>query len=387
MKPVADSMQHLVDGHCGDTPQELVIREVRATDLAQLLKLENASFNSDQLTRRRFQFWIKASHGIFLVACQGEQLLAYGLVIMRKGTRLARLYSIAVSHAARGMGLGRKLLLALEEQALDKGKLFMRLEVAENNSAAISLYKSLGYWVFGRYEDYYDGKIDALRMQKDIKQLDSLHCLQAYPYYEQTTEFTCGPASLMMAMAKLDPKLELDQGLELDIWREATSIYMTSGHGGCHPVGLALAAKARGLIPHVYINTRSPLFIEGVRSEHKKQIMAVVEQQFLQKAAEQHIDIQYQDVSLETLQEHLQKGATVIILISSYQLDGKKSPHWVTLTDVDEQCLYVHDSHQEEEDLVAQDCQHVPICREDFYKMSSFGKERLRTALAFYPQK
>jgi hypothetical protein len=83
----------------------------------------------------------------------------------------------------------------------------------------------------------------------------------------------------------------------------------------------------------------------------------------------------------------LQKGATVIVLISSYQLDGKKSPHWVTLTAVDEQCLYVHDSHQEEEDLVAQDCQHVPICREDFYKMSSFGKERLRTALAFYPQK
>jgi len=31
---------------------------------------------------------------------------------------------------------------------------------------------------------------------------------------------------------------------EINLWREATTIFMTSGHGGCHPIGLALAASA-----------------------------------------------------------------------------------------------------------------------------------------------
>lgn len=365
--------------------QQVVIRRVKQSDLAQLIALESASFSSDKLNRRRFQFWIKATHSVFLVVCTGEQLLAYGLVIMRKGTRLARLYSIAVSDQTRGMGIGKKLLLALEEQTLQMGKLFMRLEVAQNNTAALALYKSLGYRIFGSYSKYYEDDIDALRMQKDIKHANSLQCLQDYPYYQQTTDFTCGPAALMMAMAKLDRKAELSQALELDIWREATSIYMTSGHGGCHPVGLALAAKSRGLTPSLYINTHSPLFVEGVRSEHKKQIMLAVEQQFLHKAAEQQIDIQYIDVSLEILQAHLNQGAGVIILISTYQFDGKKSPHWVTVTAIDDLCLYVHDPDLDEDDLQEKDNQHIPICREDFYKMSSFGKERLRTALVIYP--
>ncbi|MCL1487420.1 MAG: peptidase C39 family protein [Marinobacter sp.] len=67
-----------------------------------------------------------------------------------------------------------------------------------------------------------------------------------YPYYPQTTEFTCGPAALIMAMAALNQQQSLTTLEELKIWREATTIFMLSGHGGCGPHGLALAAWHRG---------------------------------------------------------------------------------------------------------------------------------------------
>lgn len=357
-----------------------VYRPALLSDIDQLDQLEKLSFDSDRLNRRRFKHWISSDHGIFIVAIDGTKLLGYGLVIMRKGTRLARLYSIAVSPAARGLGLGKSLLARLELEAIEQGKLFMRLEVASNNLSAIALYEALGYRTFGTYSRYYDNKIDALRMQKPIRQQLSGRRWAAYPWYQQTTEFTCGPSALMMAMAHLDSRHELSQSNELDIWRQATTIFMTSGHGGCHPLGLALAARARGFDVDAYINTTEPLFIDGVRSEHKKIIMRAVDRQFLQQAQQTNVSIHYEEISVDTISEALQNDSAIISLISTYHLDGKKIPHWVTVTGIDQDCLYLHDSDLEDIEH-PMDNQHIPIAREDFHKMSGFGKSKLRTTL------
>jgi hypothetical protein len=44
-------------------------------------------------------------------------------------------------------------------------------------------------------------------------------------------------------MKALDPTLEVNLRRELQWWREATSIFMTSGHGGCSPHRPAVAAR------------------------------------------------------------------------------------------------------------------------------------------------
>lgn len=59
---------------------------------------------------------------IFLVASSGPQLLGYGLVLLHSGTRLARLYSIAVAPAARGRGIAQRLITALEAAAEAEGR-------------------------------------------------------------------------------------------------------------------------------------------------------------------------------------------------------------------------------------------------------------------------
>ena len=361
--------------------QPIEIHDVTSTDLSQLVMLEKSCFATDRLSKRSFSHWIKSSHRVFLVAKRQAKVVAYGLVIMRKGTRLARLYSIAVDQDVAGKGIGRQLLLALENKTVAAGKLFLRLEVEKTNQRAINLYQSMGYKIFGDYEHYYENNGDAFRMQKAIRQAVKFDRLPSYPWYAQTTDFTCGPAALMMAMNSLSNVLLMDQALELDLWREATTIFMMAGHGGCHPIGLALAAKKRGFAVNVYINKPLPLFTSGVRQEVKKKTIELVENQFHSRALQQNIPIVFEDFDLQTLKMALSNGSKVLTLISTYQMDGYKVPHWITVTAIDDECLYLHDPSIPEDHASGFDCQHIPIALEDFIKLSSYGKTKLRTAL------
>lgn len=365
--------------------QDITIRTVLDTDLDELDTLEQQSFDSDRLSRRRLNHWIKAKNRVFFVAVSKQQVLGYGLVLLHRGTRLARLYSLAVSSQARGLGLGRKLLVALEKETSEKNRFFMRLEVATDNEAAIGLYRSLGYTSFACVSDYYEDHRDALRMQKRIRYISENYQIQPVPWYQQSMDFTCGPAALLMAMSSLRPEILPSLELELDIWREATTIFMSSGHGGCHPIGLAIAAHNRGFQAKVFINQKTTLFIDSVRNPLKKDVLSVVDMQFRQRADSLGIPLAWQDVSQNDIAQWLIEGASVIILISTYRLDGKKAPHWVAVSGIDDQCLYVHDPDPINDKYLPLDCQYVPIAREDFAKMSVFGTEKLRTCVVLWP--
>lgn len=358
---------HLINEPNEAEVNTLNIREVTAQDLTPLVVLEKRCFATDRLSKRSLSHWIKSHHRVFLVAETHSQIVAYGLVIMRKGTRLARLYSIAVDHNMEGRGIGRQMLLALEHQTVASGKLFLRLEVEKTNQRGISLYQSMGYKILGDYEHYYENNGDAFRMQKAIRQAAKFNRLPSYPWYAQTTDFTCGPAALMMAMNSLSAALSMGQALEFDLWREATTIFMMSGHGGCHPIGLALAAKKRGFNVNVYINKPLPLFTSGVRQEVKKKTVELVENQFLTRAQQQKIPIIFEDLDLQTIKTALVNGSKVLTLISTYQMDGYKVPHWITITAIDDECLYLHDPSLPEDHASGFDCQHILHCIRRFY--------------------
>ncbi len=146
----------------------LRIRRATLSDLPALLALENASFAGDKLSERRMRHWIAAANAILLIAVADSTLLGSCLVLTRADSPAARLYSIAISKAARGQGLGSKLLRKAESEARSQGSSAMRLEVAAGNSAAIGLYQKLGYSVFGRKRAYYEDGQDALRMMKPL---------------------------------------------------------------------------------------------------------------------------------------------------------------------------------------------------------------------------
>lgn len=349
--------------------------------LDSLLELEQQCFSTDRLSRRSMRRFLSSEHSVFMAAMADTECVGYLLIIFHRGTRLARLYSIAVHPQHQGRGIARQLMNSGEAEAQRRGALYFRLEVNNKNTSAIKLYQSLGFKEFGYLQDYYEDHSDALRMQKRIRQYDKAAIHTAMPWFQQNTPFTCGPAALMMAMGGLDSEQRPNLSEELAIWREATTIFMTSGHGGCHPLGLALAAHHRGFKADVWISQQQPLFVEGVRSEKKKHIIEVVHNDFVDQSLAAGIVIHYENIDQATLIEASKDGAVPIVLISTYRMDRKKAPHWVAISGYDERCFYVHDPDPDEKHQDVVDCQYMPIAREDFDPMSVFGSNRLRTAI------
>jgi ribosomal protein S18 acetylase RimI-like enzyme len=196
------------------------------------VRLENLSFETDRLTRRQFRYMLtRARAQTLLAADDADRALGYVLVLFSRGTSVARLYSIAVDPEARGRGVASALVAAAEAAAWEQERAYMRLEIRRDNLASQALFEGAGYRRFGILSDYYEDHMEALRYEKALAPGLKPE-LQRVPYYEQTLDFTCGPSTLMMAMQSLDPSIALDRTLELRIWREATTVFMTSGHGG-----------------------------------------------------------------------------------------------------------------------------------------------------------
>ncbi|MFZ3283006.1 peptidase C39 family protein [Pseudomonas sp.] len=359
-----------------------VFRPATVEDLPALLALEMQCFTTDRLTSRSFQWMITRAHGQLLVAEREGHLLGYALVLFHRGTSLARLYSIAIAADARGEGLGKQLLQRIETIALQHDCAYLRLEVRTDNPAAIALYERNGYRRFALIHDYYEDHADALRLEKRILQHRDSRSIKV-PYYRQTTDFTCGPACLLMAMGALQVQRLLERREELQIWREATTVFMTAGHGGCSPQGLALAAWRRGFRVRLQLSLAGPLFLDGVRDAHKKDVMRLVHEEFMTQLAETDVE-QLLGTSLD-LPRLLDAGGQPLVLISSYRLTRSKSPHWVVVTDCDEDFVYLHDpdvDHSQHRQPM--DCQHVPVSHGEFDKMCRFGRGKLRAAVVLF---
>ena len=146
-------------------PTSILLRPARPADLAALLALE-AMFPGDRLSPRQFRRHLASPRARLRVAMFKGTLAAYALTLLRRGSAVARLYSIAVDPAWRGHGLGAALLIDAQEQALRAGCDRLRLEVRADNAAAIALYRHAGFREFGRHPCYYEDGCDALRFEK-----------------------------------------------------------------------------------------------------------------------------------------------------------------------------------------------------------------------------
>jgi GNAT superfamily N-acetyltransferase len=82
--------------------------------------------------------------GLLLVAYAGEDPVACGGVRVI-GPGLAEIKRMYVAPSARGRGLGRTLLGALEAAAVDLGCDRVRLDTAASFTEAVRLYHSAGY--------------------------------------------------------------------------------------------------------------------------------------------------------------------------------------------------------------------------------------------------
>jgi len=144
------------------------IRRASPMDLPALLALEGSAFTTDHLSPRQYRQHLVSPNALVLVAADESGLLGTALVFFRRESDLARLYSIAVAHGARGRGVGEALLVEVERAAFCSGARRMRLEVRQDNAGAIRLYERRGYERFAERPGYYEDGGHAWRYEKSL---------------------------------------------------------------------------------------------------------------------------------------------------------------------------------------------------------------------------
>lgn len=359
-----------------------MIRPATLDDLDALVALETRAFDNDRISRRSFRRMLTRGKAALPVDDDGGTLRGYALVLFHAGTPLARLYSIAVEPRFRSIGVGDRLLESAEAAARTRGCVEVRLELRRDNPGARAFYERHGYREFEIQPDYYEDHMDAVRMKKPLTAAPAGASARV-PYYRQTLEFTCGPAALLMAMHALDPTLEPDRRLELRIWREATTVYMTSGHGGCSAYGLALSTHHRGFRVEVWTSgPADEMFVDSVRSEQKKAVIRLVNRDFLDEMAACGIALHQARLPLDAMQRAFEQGAIPVVLISAWRIYRQRQLHWVTVTGFDREYVYLHDPYvDEDENQSRTDCVDVPVPRAEFSRMARHRRSGQYAAL------
>jgi ribosomal-protein-alanine N-acetyltransferase len=88
----------------------------------------------------------------FIAAARG---VPQGFVLARAAADEAEILTIAVARGSRRRGLGGRLMQMAAGEAAGRGAARLFLEVAEDNEAALALYRALGFAEAGRRPSYY----------------------------------------------------------------------------------------------------------------------------------------------------------------------------------------------------------------------------------------
>ncbi len=144
-----------------------MIRAASPEDIPSLMQIEERSFTGDRLSHRSFRHLLTRANALTLVEVDRRGTVrGYAMILLRRGSQLGRLYSIAVAPERRARGVGRALLAAAEDAARGRGLIGLRLEVRTRNSSAQKLYCRAGYMPRGLTRRYYADGAAALRMEK-----------------------------------------------------------------------------------------------------------------------------------------------------------------------------------------------------------------------------
>jgi len=357
------------------------IRLASEHDVAELVRLEQVAFETDRFTKDQIDYLLTRSRATVFVIELGSTVAGAAYVLWRKRHGAARLYNIAVDPHFQGMKLGAKLLEECELEAARRGCRAMTLEVRQDNERAITFYERKGFTVTRSLPDYYEDGMAGLKMARDIKVVAPTKLHLNIPYHAQTLDFTCGSACVMMALKYFTPPMELSRALEMTLWKEATLIFMTSGFGGTDAYGLALAAVNRGLTCRLTISTDTTPMLKSVRVQSKREVMKIVHNDMKKRARRAGVSAAIYDYDIDEIVSALHRGLVPVVLISTYRLTGDRVPHWVVVTGVDRDNIYIHDPDIESYKRDKSRARNLRIEKEEFLRMSRYGKEVYRCLL------
>ncbi|MHB8576709.1 MAG: GNAT family N-acetyltransferase [Dehalococcoidia bacterium] len=110
---------------------------------------------------------VAPGRGAFLVACIDGAAVGCGAVRRIDGdsAEIKRMY---VRQTARGHGVGRRILAALEAEAISLGSTRLVLETGDRQQEALALYEHSGFTVIPPFGEYVDSPLSVC-MAKELR--------------------------------------------------------------------------------------------------------------------------------------------------------------------------------------------------------------------------
>jgi len=143
------------------------LRRAVIEDLPALVRIEDRSFSAPW-SEKGMRDALETEVICTLIAQEESVLLGYAMIALL-GVE-AEIYNIAVDPDARRRGLGRALLAAALQEAINDGAETVFLEVRESNTPARGLYETHGFVPVGRRKNYYTNPTeDAILMAYTVK--------------------------------------------------------------------------------------------------------------------------------------------------------------------------------------------------------------------------
>jgi hypothetical protein len=168
------------------------------------------------------------------------------------------------------------------------------------------------------------------------------------PYYAQTSEFTCGPACILMVMKHFDPKLKLNRHLEFDVWRQSNMI----GIRGADPYGLSIPLIDAGLEVRLATRWRRVISEKPWRNRLRRhysheeiQLSLFGARENQRRALKRHLPVQYKRPVVPDVVRGVQEGCASIALVHMGIVHHLNIPHWVVVTGADEQNVSFNDPY------------------------------------------
>ena len=135
----------------------LTVRAARADDLGAIVKLERYCFPPEvAFGRSRWHYLLNQAKGrTLLLQDEKAQVMGYLSVLEHKGWDRLIIQTLAIRWTIRRQGWARLLLEQVIREGREAGWGAIRLEVADANPEARTLYQGLGFRPGVRLPDYY----------------------------------------------------------------------------------------------------------------------------------------------------------------------------------------------------------------------------------------
>lgn len=203
------------------------------------------------------------------------------------------------------------------------------------------------------------------------------------PYYSQTSSFSCGAVTALLASEIRGSGGFVDgadnRDIELDFWRRA------SNYPSCEPVGLAVALReslddAAGTNPvEVFLDTDGPVLLESYTAPFDRAFREELQADSLRKALASDIAVRRDRVSVDEIAARVGGGELALLLIDLEPMFGFAVPHWVLAHAAADGVVVIDDpwiSATWGETWV--DAHELPVSTADLDRMLAWGDEGYR---------